>query len=56
MVRAVTSVGDKIAALASAGTLYLLSYQKEILTDVGCGSMDSILPTGTPTMRTSSPG
>ena len=44
MVRAVTSVGDKITAFASAGTLYLLSYQKETLTDSGCGSMDSILP------------
>ena len=55
MLRAVTSVGDRMTALASAGTLYLLSNQNEILTRVGCGSMDSILPTGTPRMRTSSP-
>ena len=39
MARAVTSVGDRIAALASAGTLYLLSYQNEILTRSGCGSI-----------------
>ena len=32
MARAVTSDGDRIAALASAGTLYLPSYQKVILT------------------------
>src|SRR6476469_9249348 len=55
MARAVTTVGDRIAALTSAGTLYLLSYQNEILTCSGCGSMDSILPTGTPTMRTTTP-
>ncbi len=53
--RDVTSVGDRIAALASAGTLYLLSYQNEILTRSGCGSILSILPTFTPRMRTSSP-
>src|SRR6202171_2946044 len=29
--RDVTSVGDRIAALAPAGTLYFLSYQNEIL-------------------------
>ena len=35
MARAVTSVGDRIAALASAGTLYLPSNQKVILTPSG---------------------
>ena len=39
MARDVTSVGDRITALASAGTLYLLSNQNEILTRSGCGSI-----------------
>ena len=39
MARAVTSVGDRITALASAGTLYLSSTQNVILTRVGCGSI-----------------
>ena len=37
MARAVTSVGDRIAAFASAGTLYLVSYQNETFTRSGCG-------------------
>src|ERR1700756_2610962 len=56
MARPVTSIGEMIAALASAGTLYLLSNQNVILTRWGCGSILSTLPTGTPRMRTSSPG
>lgn len=50
-----TSVGDRITALAAAGTLYLSSNQKVILTRLGCGSILSILPTGTPLIRMSSP-
>ena len=53
--RAVTSCGDRITAFASAGTWYLRSTQNEILDRTGCGSMVSIMPTGTPRMRTSSP-
>src|SRR6267378_942870 len=55
MARAGTSDGDRITALASAGTLYLASYQKLILTRAPCGSMRSILPTGTPRISTLSP-
>ena len=55
MARDVTSVGDKTAALASAGTLYLSSYQNETFTRSDCGSILAILPTVTPRMRTSSP-
>ena len=47
--------GDRIAALTSAGTLYLPSYQKVILARLASGSIFSIRPTGTPRMRTSSP-
>lgn len=53
--REVTRVGDRTAALASAGTLYLLSYQNEILTRSGSGSILWIRPTFTPSIRTSSP-
>ena len=55
MARAVTSVGDRIAAFASAGTLYLVSYQNETFTRSGCGWISVILPTFTPRIRTSSP-
>src|ERR1700722_2860341 len=55
MAREVTSDGDRIAALASAGTWYFALYQKLILTRRGWGSIESILPTGTPRTRTSSP-
>src|SRR5258708_11333775 len=55
MARPVTSCGDRIAASALAGTLYLRSNQNEILELSGCGSILRILPTGTPRMRTSSP-
>src|SRR6516164_182359 len=51
----VTRFGDRITALASAGTLYLSSYQNEILTRSGCGSILSILPTFTPRITTLSP-
>ena len=37
MARPVTSMGDRIAALASAGTLNLRSNQNETLTPSGCG-------------------
>ena len=50
MARDVTSDGDRITALASAGTLYLSSNQNVTLTRWGCGSILSILPTGTPRM------
>ncbi|CKT34952.1 Uncharacterised protein [Mycobacterium tuberculosis] len=55
MARPVTSCGDRIAAAASAGTRYLRSNQNEILARSGCGSILTILPTGTPRMSTSSP-
>ena len=55
MARAVTSDGDRITAFASAGTRYLSSNQKLILTCSVCGSILSILPTGTPRMLTTSP-
>ena len=42
-------------AFASCGTLYFSSYQKAILTRSASGWMLSILPTGTPRIRTSSP-
>ena len=53
--RALTSDGDRIAALASAGTGYCLSTEKVTLVRFGCGSIASIVPTATPRMRTSSP-
>src|SRR5277367_3568259 len=55
MAREVTNDGDRITALASAGTLYLASYQKLTLTRSACGSIRSTLPTATPRTRTSSP-
>src|SRR5882757_255919 len=56
MARTDTSEGEMIAALTSAGILYWSSTQNEILDWPGCGSMRSILPTGMPRMRISSPG
>ena len=43
-------------ACASAGILTPSSTDMVILTSLARGSIDSILPTGTPTTRTSSPG
>jgi len=55
MARPVTSCGDRIAALALAGTLYLRSNQNEILDRSGYGSILRTLPTDAPRIRTSSP-
>src|SRR6201995_406636 len=49
--REVTSDGDRIAARASAGSAYCLSTEKDTLELVGCGSILSTTPTGTPRIR-----
>jgi hypothetical protein len=56
MNRAATRFGAMITARASAGSLTLSFTFMVILTASACGEIDSIEPTGTPTMRTSSPG
>ena len=45
-----------MSALASAGTLTPSFTDMVTLTSSARGSIESIVPTGTPTMRTSSPG
>ncbi len=56
MKRADTMLGAMMIACASAGSLIPSLTDIVIFTDCACGSMDSTRPTGTPTMRTSSPG
>ena len=56
MKRAATRFGAMISALASAGTFTPSCTDIVIITSVARGSIDSIVPTGTPTMRTWSPG
>lgn len=54
--RADTRLGATMMALASAGTGTSRSILRVTRVLVGSGSMDSIVPTRTPTTRTSSPG
>jgi hypothetical protein len=48
--------GAMITARASAGTFTPFFILIVILTALACGSIDSMEPTGTPTIRTPSPG
>ena len=54
--RADTMFGAMMTAFAPAGILTPGLTDIVILTACACGSMDLMVPTGTPTMRTSSPG
>jgi hypothetical protein len=51
MNRAATKFGDMTIARASAATLMPRSTDIVILTSSARGSIESIVPTGTPTMR-----
>lgn len=53
---AATRFGDMMMALASLGTFTSLDTDIVILTSDGRGSIVSMVPTGTPRMRTWSPG
>ena len=53
---AATRFGDTMIARASAGTRTSSDTDMVTLTSAARGSIESILPTGTPTTRTSSPG
>ncbi|CDQ42153.1 hypothetical protein BN1047_00002 [Mycolicibacterium neoaurum] len=56
MTREATSDGFRMEALASAGTLYLLSQCSTTFIRSPWGSMESMAPTLTPMMSTLSPG
>ncbi len=56
MNRAATRFGDMMIALASFGTFTSLETDMVILTSDGRGSIVSMVPTGTPRIRTWSPG
>src|ERR1700729_3078401 len=56
MKRAATRLGDMMIARASAGTLTSRSTDMVIFTSSARGSIDSMVPTGTPTIRIWSPG